>query len=398
VLESKLERLKQKLALADFPDELEGTEWAYGSPLSDIKRLTKYWYEEYDWRKAEAKLNEFPQFSVDIDVAGFETLNIHFVHQKSNVKGAIPLIFVHGWPGSFYEATHILPKLAESRGDIPAFDVVVPSLPNFGFSQGTKKKGFNISQHAEVCHKLMQLLGYDEYVGQGGDLGYFITRCMARDYPKSCKAIHINMAIPSQPTVTEHPVLYAKMQTTPLTDGEKAAIARGEWFRKEGMGYFGEHATKPQTIGYSMTDSPVGLLAWIYEKLHDWSDHDTSLPFRDEEVITWISIYYFSTAGPAASQRIYYEFSHDPEQSFETWGRYFPDVKLGIARFPKELGLAPKLWNQTMGPVVFESEYESGGHFAAWEEPDAIVDDLRKMFGKDGGAFAVVKGRTGYDN
>lgn len=139
VPESKLERLKQKLALADFPDELEGTDWAYGSPLSDIKRLTKYWYEEYDWRKAEAKLNELPQFSVDIDVAGFETLNIHFVHQKSKVKGAIPLIFVHGWPGSFYEATHILPKLAESRGDIPAFDVIVPSLPNFGFSQGTKK-------------------------------------------------------------------------------------------------------------------------------------------------------------------------------------------------------------------------------------------------------------------
>lgn len=201
------------------------------------------------------------------------------------------------------------------------------------------------------------------------------------------------MSVPSPPTVTEHPALYAQMQTTPFTDGEKAAMARGEWFRKEGMGYFSEQSTKPQTIGYSMADSPVGLLAWIYEKLHDWSDN---YPWTEDEILTWISIYYFSTAGPAASQRIYYEFTHDPKQSMQSWGRYIPDVKLGIARFPKELGLMPKLWNQTMGPLVFESEYESGGHFAAWEKPEAVVDDLRKMFGKDGGAFAVVKGRTGY--
>ena len=392
VPDSKLERLKQKLALTDFPDELEDAEWAYGAPLADIKRLTKYWHEEYDWRKAEAKLNELPHYTADIDVAGFETLNIHFLHQKSNTKGAIPLLFSHGWPGCFLEATKILPKLV---GGSPAFHVVAPSLPNYGFSQGTKKKGFNVGQYAEVCHKVMQKLGYEEYVTQGGDWGYCVTRCMAWKYPQSVKGAHVNMAIPEQPTVTEHPVLFAKMQTTPLTDGEKAGIARSEWFRKEGMGYYSEQSTKPQTIGYSMTDSPAGLLAWIYEKLHDWTDN---YPWTDDEVCTWISVYYFSTAGPAAPQRIYYEVFHDADQSLQRWGRYIPHVKLGIARFPKEITLLPKLWNQTMGPVVFESEHDAGGHFAAWENPEAIVDDLQKMFGKDGGAFAAVKGGTGYDD
>ena len=139
VPEERLQKLKQKLALTDFPDELEDAEWAYGSPLSDIQRLAKYWEDGFDWRNAEAKLNEFPQYTVDIDVEGFETLSVHFLHQKSMVKGAIPLLFAHGWPGSFFEATKIMPELAKGSRDFPAFHVVAPSLPNFGFSQGTKK-------------------------------------------------------------------------------------------------------------------------------------------------------------------------------------------------------------------------------------------------------------------
>lgn len=206
----------------------------------------------------------------------------------------------------------------------------------------------------------------------------------------------MNMAPAKPPTLKDNPTLYAKMQTTPLTDFEKAGLERGQWFEKEGAGYFAEQSTKPQTIGYSMTDSPVGLLSWIYEKLHDWSD---SYPWTDDEVLTWISIYYFSTAGPAASQRIYYEASHDGEGGMMgVISDYIPDVKLGIARFPKELVLQPKLWAQTLGPLVFESEHDSGGHFAAWEKPEAIVKDLRTMFGKEGGAWAVVKDKTGYDN
>ena len=232
-------------------------------------------------------------------------------------------------------------------------------------------------------------------VTQGGDFGFSITRCMGLQYPKSCVASHTNFAVPNQPTMADHPVLYAQVQATPLTEAEKAGKERSAWFEKEGSGYRIEQSTKPQTIGYSMTDSPIGLLSWIYEKLHDWTD---SYPWTDDEVLTWISIYYFSRAGPAASQRIYYESMHDSEKLRERTRGYIPDVKLGIVRFPKELWIMPKLWNHVLGPVVYESEYENGGHFAAWERPDAIVKDLRTMFGKDGGAYAVVKGKTGYDD
>ena len=200
------------------------------------------------------------------------------------------------------------------------------------------------------------------------------------------------MAPIQEPSPTTHPEVYAKWKATELTDAEKVGLARTEWFRKEGRGYFEEQSTRPQTIGYSLTDSPVGLLAWIYEKLHDWTDN---YPWTDDEILTWISIYYFSTAGPAASQRIYYENYHTSPPSMLARGAYI-DVKLGVARFPKELVLVPKIWYQTMGPVVYESEYESGGHFAAWERPDAIVKDLRTMFGRDGGAFACVDGKNGY--
>ena len=154
-------------------------------------------------------------------------------------------------------------------------------------------------------------------------------------------------------------------------------------------------STKPQTLGYSLADSPVGLLAWIYEKLHDWTD---DYQWTADEILTWVSIYWFSTAGPAAAQRIYYESVNDPDKMRERVDAYVPDVKLGIARFPKELQISPKEWNQSMGPVVYESEYESGGHFSAWEKPEAIVGDLRVMFGKNGGAFGAVNGKTGYDD
>ena len=216
---------------------------------------------------------------------------------------------------------------------------------------------------------------------------------MAQKYPQSVKAHHINMAIPAQPTLTDHPALYARMQVTPLTDAEKAGLERGKWFRNEGFGYNKEHSTKPQTIGYSVTDSPVGLLAWIYEKLHDWTD---SYPWTDDEVLTWISIYYFSRAGPAATQRIYYESAHRKPATYYECQKY-SDVPLAIARFPKELGLAPKLWHETMGPIVLFSEYDSGGHFAAWERPNAIIKDLKTMCGKGGGVYGCVRGRKGYD-
>lgn len=203
---------------------------------------------------------------------------------------------------------------------------------------------------------------------------------------KHCKAYHVNNAIPAEPTATSHPELYAKVKATPLSGADISGLARTEWFFKEGNGYIREQTTKPQTIGYSMADSPVGLLAWIFEKLHDWTDN---YPWTDDEVLTWVSIYYFSNAGPAAPNCLYYELEHRQPPAFQA-SQVYVDVPFGISRFPKDLILMPKLWHHTMGPIVLESEYDEGGHFAAWECPDAIVKDLRSMFGEGGGAYGCI--------
>jgi len=172
---------------------------------------------------------------------------------------------------------------------------------------------------------------------------------------------------------------------------EKAGITRSEWFRKEGFGYNELQSTKPQTLGYGLHDSPVALLAWIYEKLHDWTD---SFPWTDDEILTWVSIYYFSTAGPAASARIYYESRH--QSVMDILKSYIPHVKLGLSYFPKDLSVPPRAWGRTRGPVVFEKVHEDGGHFAAHERPEKLAQDLIEMFGKGGGACGVVDGKAGY--
>ena len=183
----------------------------------------------------------------------------------------------------------------------------------------------------------------------------------------------------------------AQHAETPYSKAEKEGIARSEWFRKEGCGYNELQSTKPQTLGYSLHDSPVGLLAWIYEKLHDWTD---SYPWTDDEILTWVSIYWFSTAGPAASARIYYETRHS--NAVRIFGKYIPHVKLGLSYFPKDLELPPRTWGRTLGPVVFEADHEDGGHFAAHERPEQLAQDLFAMFGKGGGAYGVVEGKSGY--
>ncbi|KAL8715114.1 MAG: hypothetical protein Q9220_001071 [cf. Caloplaca sp. 1 TL-2023] len=391
VPEEQLERLSQKLSYTTFPDELEAADWAYGAPLADIKRLTKHWQESYSWRNTEAKINELPNYKTPIEVDGFGTLDIHFVHQKSPVDGAIPLLFCHGWPGSFHEVTKILPLLTSST--TPSFHIVAPSLPNYGFSSPVRTRGFALAKYAETCHKLMLKLGYPSYVTQGGDWGCMITRIMSLLYPQHVKAAHINMVRGHAPTLFNNPILYFQHKFTPYSTREKGAAARSNWFLEEGSGYRVEQATKPQTLGYALADSPVGLLAWMYEKLHDWTD---SYPWTDDEILDWVSIYWHSTAGPAATLRIYYEVGHDsqfPRGKSET---YIPTVPLGLSHFPKELTVVPRMYGRTMGPVVFEKERERGGHFAAWECPEDLVGDLRTMFGKDGGAEGVVEGKSGY--
>ncbi|KAJ7082973.1 Alpha/Beta hydrolase protein [Mycena epipterygia] len=391
--DEQIEQLRQKLKLTRLPDELENAGWEYGSPLADIKRLVARWENDYSWREHEAQINaELPQFTRDIEVTGHGILNIHYVHQKSEVPDAIPLLFVHGWPGNFLEVRKILPLLVESSPDHPSFNVVALGLPGYGFSEAPRTKGFRLDQYAEVGHKLMLALGYNEYVTQGGDLGFQITRRIARNYGgKHSKAWHTNFPIAQRPSFISSPLAYLSYLVTPYTPFEQAGLERTNWFETKGRGYYAEHSTKPQTLGYSLADSPVGLLAWIYEKMVAWTD---SYPWDDDEVLTWISSYYFSRAGPAASLRIYYEL-HNGDKRYPPPSEA-PTIPLGFSCFPKEVINVPRGWKKLLGQVVFEVFHERGGHFAAHEQPELLVGDVRKMFGKTGPAFGVVPGKTGY--
>ncbi|KAJ7721953.1 Alpha/Beta hydrolase protein [Mycena maculata] len=383
--DEKLVLLQKKLEVTRLPDELEDSGWAYGVPLEDVRRLLERWKTGYDWRKHESQLNsELPQFTRDIHVDGHGTLNIHYIHKTSEVATAIPLLFIHGWPGSFLEARKLLPLLTKPEGsvNVPKFHVVAMSIPGFGFSQSPRTKGFRLEQYAEVGNKLMLALGYDEYVTQGGDWGFPITCRIAKMYGGTySKAWHTNMPIGDVPESTTEPALTGK---------EKAGLERTSWFRRASVGYLMQQSTQPQTLGYSLSDSPVGLLAWIYEKLVTWSD---AYPWEDDEVLTWISIHWFSRAGPTASLRIYFEA--DINTAFSV-PEPRPTIPLGLSHFPKDILVFPQSWTRDMGNVVFQQEHESGGHFAAYERPEYLADDLRKMFGKGGPAFGVVSGKTGY--
>ncbi|KAH9169982.1 Alpha/Beta hydrolase protein [Lactarius sanguifluus] len=390
VPDDALALLKRKLNDTRLPDEVNAAEWAYGAPLANIRRLVSRWRDGYDWRTHERELNALPMFTRTIEVEAFGELSVHYVHQKSAVKGAIPLLFVHGWPGSFLEVTKVLPLLTSVSADHPSFHVVVPSLPGYAWSEGVLEKGFHAKHYAELFNRLMISLGYTEYVTQGGNWGHILALTTASLYgPKHVKASHTNSPICEPPTFFGSPIILLKYWITSFTSRKREAAFITQNFFKNGMGYYAEQSTKPQTIGYSLADSPVGLLAWIYEKLITWTD---AYPWTDDEILTWVSIYWFSRAGPAASVRIYYELALSGEVIV------FPKttVPVGLSFFPKDVVQFPKVLLRSKGRIVFESEHKVGGIFAAYEQPEALVGDLRKMFGKSGPATGVVPGYTGY--
>ncbi|KAF8895099.1 alpha/beta-hydrolase [Infundibulicybe gibba] len=361
VSDEQLAILHKKLELTTFPDELEGMSPAgeYGTPLADMRRLIAYWK--------------------DTTTGGrFGSLNIHYIHKRSEVANAIPLLFVHGWPGSFIEATKIMPLLLQASPDHPSFHVIAPSLPGYGFSAAPTKKGFSLSQYAETCHKLMLALGYDEYVTQGGDWGYMITRRMARLYGgPHIKAWHTNFPLGGPPKRGFGPLSYLwRLTSSGYTERDKAGLKRTESYTKNGSGYFAIQATRPQTLGYGLADSP-----WAYL-------------INPGVVLTWISIYWFSRAGPTATLRIYYEATktegnllHKTEPT---------TIPLGFSHFPKEVVIPPKKYVDSRAKSRFEADHESGGHFAAYEKPELLVGDVRKMFGKGSRAFGVVPNKNGY--
>ncbi|TEB09975.1 epoxide hydrolase 1 [Coprinellus micaceus] len=372
--DNDLEFLRKKLELTRLPDELEEAGHEYGAPLADVQRLAKYWQDEYlpKWREHEARLNDLPQFTRDIEVEGFGTLNIHYVHKKSEVADAIPLLFVHGWPGSFIEVRKILPLLIQASSDHPSFHVVALSLPGYGFSDNPKKKGFAVGQYAEVCNKLMLALGYNEYITQGGDWGSLITRKMAQVYgariakggTPTCP-----FAPPTQRRSTQPQAALSILSHFILgyTEKEKAGLKRSMLFQEHGIGYFKEQATQPQTLGYSLADSPGR-----------GSDLDIHL--------------LVSKAGPTASTRIYFEITKQNPLAFST--DLATPIPTGYSYFPKEIAVS--LTSDENPELGLRIRDDKGGHFAAWEVPDALVGDLRKMFGKGSRAFGVVPGKTGY--
>ncbi|KAH9029793.1 alpha/beta-hydrolase [Lactarius deliciosus] len=390
VSDDALALLKRKLDDTRLPDEVNAAEWAYGAPLADIKRLVSKWKDGYDWHTHERELNALPMFTRTIAVDGFGELSVHYVHQRSAAKGAIPASIRPRLARKLPRGDEDTATLTAVSADHPSFHVVAPSLPGFAWSEGVLEKGFHAEHYAELFNKLMTSLGYSEYVTQGGDWGHVLTLTTASKYgPKHVKASHSNMPICRPPSFRENPITLLKYLVLSFTARERQSAAHTENFFKNGRGYSAEQSTKPQTLGFSLADSPVGLLAWIYEKLVTWTD---AYPWTDDEVLTWVSVYWFSRAGPAASIRIYYELAHAGQVLS------FPKttVPVGLSYFPKDLVQFPRVWLRAQAKIVFESEHEVGGHFAAYEQPEALVTDLRKMFGESGPAAGVVPGCDGY--
>ncbi|KAJ3480597.1 hypothetical protein NLI96_g8234 [Meripilus lineatus] len=281
VSDLEIDTLRKKLELTRLPDELEESAWDYGVPLEDIRRLLARWKDGFDWRAYEVAVNKLPQFTRDIDVEDFGALNIHYVHQRSEVEGAIPLLLIHGWPGHFMEVHKLLHFLVSPTSGQPSFHVVVPSLPGYGFSEAPKKKGFAGAQYAEF-HGVFTLsfppapslnIGSSQVARK---LGLFYGQ-------KHVKAWHTSfIAVTKPPSFTTNPLLYLQHLLTPYTTRDRDGLARSTWFRTKSTGYMAEQSTQPQTLGYSHADSPIGLLAWVYEKLVQWTG---SYPWTDDEGI-----------------------------------------------------------------------------------------------------------------
>ena len=372
-----LKDLKERLARTRFPDEIDGVGWDYGVELGYVKELVRYWRNKYDWRDQEKKLNELPQFTTEID-----GLTIHFVHVRSKEKNALPLVLVHGWPGSFYEFHKIIGPLIDpvKHGGKAedAFHVVFPSLPGFGFSGKPKERGWSSQRMAETIAKLMARLGYDRYGAQGGDWGAGIVRWLAGADGDHCVGAHSNFPPGGRPKdddmsgVTADELKRWEKRVQELNDHRAYGAIQG---------------TRPQTLGYGLNDSPAGLAAWIVDKFWAWSDHggDLEKSFTRDELLTNVMIYWVTETMPSAV-RIYYESQHPGPRpkSMTPWTNGKKQAPLGFVLFPKEINVPPRAWVERAAGknMIHWTEMPRGGHFAAMEEPALLVEDVRKFFGK----------------
>lgn len=368
--ERQLDDLRQRLALTRWPERETCEGWDQGMPLDYTRELAAYWADGYDWRRFERTLNQWPQFVTDI-----EGTDIHFIHRRSREPNALPIIISHGWPGSVAEFHKVIEALADpvahgGRAE-DAFHVVVPSLPGYGFSGKPRSVGTSVEKIGRMWGQLMALLGYERYVAQGGDWGSLITQSMGQTETTHCAGIHITL-----PIVAPDP---ATMDS--LTPQEQSALEAMSFYSDWDSGYSKQQSTRPQTLGYGLADSPVGQMAWIVEKFYAWTDCEKDGKKHPENVLTRDELLdnvmlYWLTNSAASSARLYWESFNKPNMAPIA-------IPMGCSVFPKEIFRCSRRWaEQRYSNLIHWSEPERGGHFAALEQPESFVDEVRTCFAR----------------
>ena len=361
VSNEKVDYLRKKIELTRWPDEINDKNWSHGTSLSFLKKLSEHWLNDFNWRHHEQKLNDIGSYKFKSKSG----LKIHFLHSKSNKTDGTPLLLTHGWPGSIQEFLKIIPIL-QNQSPVP-LNIVCPSLPGFGFSDKPTKSGMNSEEIAKIQHELMIELGYKKYVVQGGDWGATVSKWMAELYPENCIGIHLNLVIAFPPS-GENPM-------EGVTNNELKLINNYEKYKTQGFGYYEIQKTKPQTLGYGLNDSPIGLAAWITEKFYGWFDgEENKLVVSNDEILSIISLYWF-TESITSSTRLYKENGD--------FGFSFNNISQPMAGaiFKRDIMLPPRIWAEKIYKVVQWNEYD-GGHFAALERPEILAKDVINFIGK----------------
>jgi len=374
VPEKALVDLRQRIAATRWPDRETVTDRSQGAQLAKIQALVRYWGTGYDWRKAEAKLNALPQFVTKID-----GLDIHFIHVRSRHPNALPLIMTHGWPGSIFELVKVIGPLTDptahgGRAE-DAFDLVLPSMPGYGFSGKPQSTGWNPDHIARAWDELMRRLGYERYVSQGGDWGAVISDVMARQAPPGLLGIHVNMPATVPPEIAK---VLASGGPAPagLSPEEKVAFDGMDALYKKGSGYALMMVTRPQTLGYSLADSPVGLAAWFYDKFADWtySGGDPEKVLTRDEMLDDITLYWLTNTGTSSAQ-LYWENNANNFNAVDI------NIPAAITVFPGEIYRAPRSWaERAYHKLIYFHTVDNGGHFAAWEQPELFATEIRAAF------------------
>ena len=355
--ESKIDDLYKRIDLTRWPDEVNDEIWTLGTKKSFLKDAAQYWRNDFDWKIHEKEINDFGSYKFKTK----DDLEIHFIHSKSDSENSIPILITHGWPGSVQEFFKIIPLLNKEIDGL-SFDVICPSMPGYGFSDKPSQKGYDSKKIAEINHELMTALGYKKYVVQGGDWGSTVSKWSAELFPNEVLGLHLNLVI-AFPPEKEDPM-------EGVTDQEKVLLGRYAKYLELGSGYFEIQRTKPQTLGYSLNDSPVGLAGWIIEKFHSWTDDERDkLIVSLDDVLSIVSLYWFSES-ITSSMRLY------NENGREGFSKSKVEVPTGCALFKNEIMLPPKVWAEEIYNLIHWEHYD-GGHFAALEKPETLEKDIR---------------------